>query len=324
MIDRYVEPYPPESWAPWCAQQIEDADFVLMVCTEVYYRRVMNKEKPGRGKGVLWEAPIIYQLLYEEGSVSKRFVPVLFGDGDPDHIPMPVRKFARFNVDNPTSYELLLRHLHDKPPTPPTRWSAATTVPSAGGSIRARHPRRAGDRVPATGAQPAASAGGGRFRRASGGAAGPFRLPAAGGSAAAAGGGLGDGRGRQVVSGRSLLHAARRHVSRRLDPPRGRSGDAGQRRRVADADRRPAEAAAGRRGGARRAAAGAADAAARGERGHGRAAAAVGALALRLRGCPLVASARISTARTAPPAGCTRCWPNSAAAGRTGTRQSHG
>jgi SEFIR domain len=87
IIDRYVEPFPGEGWPAWCWRQIEEADFVVMVCTEVYHLRVTNKEEAGKGHGVCWEAPIIFQLLYDQGSVSKRFVPVLFADGSQDHVP---------------------------------------------------------------------------------------------------------------------------------------------------------------------------------------------------------------------------------------------
>ena len=31
MIDRYV-PFPKEGWPFWCEKQIDEADFVLMVC----------------------------------------------------------------------------------------------------------------------------------------------------------------------------------------------------------------------------------------------------------------------------------------------------
>ena len=62
----------------------EDA-FVVMVCTETYYRRVMRKEAPGTGLGVRWEGSLIYNHVYE--SDLSRFVPVLLNGGNPNHIP---------------------------------------------------------------------------------------------------------------------------------------------------------------------------------------------------------------------------------------------
>jgi hypothetical protein len=94
-IDQY-EISPPEGWPAWCERQIKSAGFVLLVCTETYLRRVNGEEAPGIGHGVLWEARIIRQLLYDAGSVSAKFVPVLFSDGSPSHIPTPVKGAARF------------------------------------------------------------------------------------------------------------------------------------------------------------------------------------------------------------------------------------
>ncbi len=34
-----------EGWPLWCEKQIEEADFVLMVCTEVYLRRVPQRRR---------------------------------------------------------------------------------------------------------------------------------------------------------------------------------------------------------------------------------------------------------------------------------------
>src|SRR5512134_3999185 len=97
-IDQYNDS-PPEGWPRWCERQIEAADAVLMVCTETYHRRVKGAEQPGAGLGVVWEAAIIRQLLYDAGVVSSKFVPVLFADGSPEHIPTPIKAWTRYVVD---------------------------------------------------------------------------------------------------------------------------------------------------------------------------------------------------------------------------------
>ena|SRR5215213_26334 len=48
MIDQY-DPHPKEPWPRWMDRQIEDADFVLVVCTETYLRRAEGREERGRG-----------------------------------------------------------------------------------------------------------------------------------------------------------------------------------------------------------------------------------------------------------------------------------
>jgi hypothetical protein len=64
-IDQYVQS-PQEGWADWCETEIRKSDFVLMVCTETYLRRVNHEEEPGKGYGVLWEARLIRQHLYDQ------------------------------------------------------------------------------------------------------------------------------------------------------------------------------------------------------------------------------------------------------------------
>ena len=90
MIDQY-EQSPPQGWPDWCERQIRESDFVLMVCTETYLRRVNGDEEPGVGYGVLWEARLVKQDIYGSGSVSSKYVPVLFAGGLLEHVPRPVQ-----------------------------------------------------------------------------------------------------------------------------------------------------------------------------------------------------------------------------------------
>ena len=117
MIDQYIQ-FPSEGWPAWCSAQIEQAAFVLMVCTEVYLRRVDRKEEPGVGHGVLWEGRLIYQYLYDEGSASRKFVPVLLADGSSEHVPRPVKGGTIYRVETTEGYESLLRLLTEQPLTP--------------------------------------------------------------------------------------------------------------------------------------------------------------------------------------------------------------
>lgn len=113
-IDLY-EQAPAEGWPLWCERQIEAAEFVLLVCTDTYQRRVKGEELHGVGLGVLWEANIIRQHLYQTGGVSDKFIPVLFSDGSPDHIPTTVKGFPRYTVDTDTGYEALYSRLIGQP-----------------------------------------------------------------------------------------------------------------------------------------------------------------------------------------------------------------
>jgi len=118
MIDRFMDA-PSAGWPRWCAREIRNADFVLMVCTETYRRRVDLEEEPGKGHGVLWEARLINQELYDAGSVSVKFVPVLLAAGSPDDVPTPVRGMSIFEVETGRGFEGLCRLILSNPATPP-------------------------------------------------------------------------------------------------------------------------------------------------------------------------------------------------------------
>ena len=114
-IDQF-EVSPTEGWLNWMLNQIEESDFVLLVCTEKYYRRYRGKEKLGQGKGAVWEGAIISQLIYDQQS-NNRFIPVIFDPQAGNYIPSELRKHTwyllnRFNFNlEESGYESLYRHL---------------------------------------------------------------------------------------------------------------------------------------------------------------------------------------------------------------------
>jgi tetratricopeptide (TPR) repeat protein len=114
ILDQY-EVSPPEGWPRWMDRQIRDADFVLMICTETYYRRVMADEKPGTGLGVRWEGQLIYQHIYNPGTVNTKFIPVLLEAGDLNYIPTPLQGVTHYPADTDEGYEDLYRYLTDQP-----------------------------------------------------------------------------------------------------------------------------------------------------------------------------------------------------------------
>lgn len=117
-VDAEIDQYnmaPPEGWPLWCERQVAAADIVLMVCTKTYRRRVSGDEEPGQGLGVVWEARIIRQLLYDAGALSDKFVPVLFSDASPADIPTPIKGGTRYVIDAEDGYEELYRRLTGQP-----------------------------------------------------------------------------------------------------------------------------------------------------------------------------------------------------------------
>ena len=138
MIDQYVQS-PPQGWPIWCKSEIRKSDFVLLVCTETYLRRVDGEEEPGVGHGVLWEGRLIKQHLYDTGSVSSKFVPVLFADGSDDHVPTPVRGASIYRIETAEGYESLYRLLTNQP---------RVRKPEIGKLLRLPERQRANEAVP--------------------------------------------------------------------------------------------------------------------------------------------------------------------------------
>ena len=140
-IDQYVS-VPPEGWPRWMLNQIEEADFVLVVCTEMYNERFRGKAMAGSGRGGKWEGAIITQELYDIESENTKFIPVLFTGHDTAHIPVIIRATNYYvlvseqlrqkhqdyghssnqlhydKLANEPGYEQLYRRLTNQPDTP--------------------------------------------------------------------------------------------------------------------------------------------------------------------------------------------------------------
>jgi tetratricopeptide (TPR) repeat protein len=117
ILDQY-EDAPPEGFPRWMDRQIRAANYVLMICTPTYFRRVMREEEPGKGHGVAWESTLIYQYIYNEGTSNKRFIPVLLEGGQESKIPVPWQGVKYFRTMTKEGYEELYRRLTGQPLTP--------------------------------------------------------------------------------------------------------------------------------------------------------------------------------------------------------------
>ena len=114
-IDQY-EISPSEGWPRWMINQIDEADFVLVVCTENYERRFTGKEEPGKGLGVKWEGAILTQKLYDDDAKNTDFIPVIFSPDDSAHIPVVLRGATHYKINTEEGYKALYRHLTHQPP----------------------------------------------------------------------------------------------------------------------------------------------------------------------------------------------------------------
>jgi len=125
-IDSHIDQYevsPQEGWPRWMANKVEWADFVLVVCTDMYQQRFKGKAPAGQGKGVKWEGAILTQELYDAEAQNTRFIPVVFSAQDTGYIPVILRGRTYYDVSTDKGYDALYRHLTGQP---------AITMPSLG------------------------------------------------------------------------------------------------------------------------------------------------------------------------------------------------
>jgi tetratricopeptide (TPR) repeat protein len=132
-VDQFLLGAPSEGWPLWMERQIEQRDFTLMVCTEAYLRRFMEIEAHGVGRGVVWEARILRNLLYEDTNWHGRIIPVLL-DPDAGAFVPTVFRGNFYDISEERGFAGLLRHLLREPGAQPgalgslgpqgSRWSA--------------------------------------------------------------------------------------------------------------------------------------------------------------------------------------------------------
>jgi diguanylate cyclase (GGDEF)-like protein len=128
-IDAFLDQYeqsPPFGWPYWMEEQIRQADFVLIICTESYRYHLEHLDSLDNGRGVLWESNIIYNCLYADHLKNKRFVPILGTNSLPENIPTPLKGFTYFKPETPAGYDAMYRYivgdpLIKRPPLGPVR-----------------------------------------------------------------------------------------------------------------------------------------------------------------------------------------------------------
>lgn len=123
-IDQYVQGSPPETWQCWMEKQIEQADFVLMVCTPLYLKRFRGEDREG-GRGVNFESVLIAQILYDNYYYNPKFIPVIPESGSFEHVPLRLKGYNTYQLFR--DYESLYRLLTTQP---------AITVPPVGQTVR--------------------------------------------------------------------------------------------------------------------------------------------------------------------------------------------
>ncbi|HYF93438.1 MAG TPA: SEFIR domain-containing protein [Symbiobacteriaceae bacterium] len=127
-LDQYEEA-PVEGWPRWMVNQVEWADYVLIVCTEKYERRFRGREAPNKGLGASWEGALITQEIYNAASNTTKFIPVVLNPGDAKFIPVELQGATRYDLSEIGQYFRLYRRLTGQPHTPRPPLGEITPLP---------------------------------------------------------------------------------------------------------------------------------------------------------------------------------------------------
>ena len=109
-IDQEENP-PPLNWRSWLQEQIEQSDFVLVICSATYRRRFYETG----GEVPASEEVIIHRWLRERGSQEPKFLPVIFERTDGQFIPDVFPPGSLINLSSRKGYGHLLRTLGLRP-----------------------------------------------------------------------------------------------------------------------------------------------------------------------------------------------------------------
>src|ERR1700752_2701894 len=58
-LDQYMAGTPARGWPRWMEDQLDAAQFVLVICTEIYQRRFLGREKTHKGEGAAFEGNLV-------------------------------------------------------------------------------------------------------------------------------------------------------------------------------------------------------------------------------------------------------------------------
>lgn len=98
-IDQYEEA-PPEGWPKWMMRQVQQSDYVIVVCTALFFERANDFSGSQDGLGVKWETSLILQQLYSVSTNNTKFIPVVLSESNKKFIPLPLQPYTYYDVSN--------------------------------------------------------------------------------------------------------------------------------------------------------------------------------------------------------------------------------
>ena len=110
-LDQYVAGTPARGWPRWMEDQLDAAQFVLVICTETYQRRFLGREEPHKGEGADFEGSFVTLELYHSRTATNKFVPVVFDRQDEAFIPRALSGHTYYLLNSEDNYANLYAFL---------------------------------------------------------------------------------------------------------------------------------------------------------------------------------------------------------------------
>lgn len=122
-----------QDWTLWMAEQIREADHVLVIASPRYRERAEGRSAPEVGRGAQWEARLIRDAFYRDPDAIDRFLPVVLPgqslDGIPDFLAAGSATVYRVEQFTLAGAESLLRLLTGQPAYPDPPVGTAPVLP---------------------------------------------------------------------------------------------------------------------------------------------------------------------------------------------------
>ncbi len=99
---------PARGWIAWMREQLEVADWILVICNPTY-REAWEKRIAEGSRGATYEAALLMHELYTAGMVNRRLIPVTLGSDGVESVPKELRDFTRYSM--PAELDELVRKI---------------------------------------------------------------------------------------------------------------------------------------------------------------------------------------------------------------------
>jgi hypothetical protein len=88
-------------------KQIQQSEYVLVVCSELFHTRANDYSVNDDGLGVKWETNLILQQLYTLNTNNIKYIPVIFGDTEKKFISLPLQPYTYYDLSIQAKREIL-------------------------------------------------------------------------------------------------------------------------------------------------------------------------------------------------------------------------